>query len=370
MNKNTPNLTRRSLLGAAPAALVCGLLPGAARADEARRFAPTPGDWRTFDVTTSVRLQKASGPSTVWIPLPSVDTPWQQSSLNSWTGNATQARVSADPHFGARFLVADFDGSAAPVLDVVSRVQTRDRAENWKTRTPGGESPEDLRLWLQPTDLMPLDGIVKKTALQIVGGARTDREKVQRIFDWIVLNAYREPKVRGCGVGDIKAMLETGNLGGKCGDLNGLFVGLVRAAGIPARDVYGIRLAPSAFGYKELGGNSASLKGAQHCRAEVYLKSHGWVAMDPADVCKVMRQETATWIKDPDHPIVAPVRAGLFGGWEGNWMGYNFAHDVALPNFKGGKLPFLMYPQAQSHGEPYDSLDPDSFKYTISAKAI
>jgi transglutaminase-like putative cysteine protease len=217
---------------------------------------------------------------------------------------------------------------------------------------------------------MPTDGIVKKTAVQITSGARSDVEKVQRIYDWIVLNTFREPKVRGCGTGDIKTMLETQNFGGKCGDLNGLFVGLCRAAGVPARDVYGLRLAPSAFGYKELGGNPASLKGAQHCRAEVYLRKHGWVAMDPADVCKVMRQETPNWIKDPDNPLVAPVKHALFGGWEGNWMGYNFAHDVRLPGSTAGKLGFLMYPQAQTGGEAYDALDPDSFKYTISARLI
>jgi hypothetical protein len=40
------------------------------------------------------------------------------------------------------------------------------------------------------------------------------------------------------------------------------------------------------------------------------------------------------WIKDADHPVVAPVRKALFGGWEGNWMGYNFAHDVKLQGSK------------------------------------
>ncbi|MGZ3181756.1 MAG: transglutaminase-like domain-containing protein [Telluria sp.] len=369
MTTRHPNPTRRALLGTAPAALLCGLVPSLARADAVHRFAPTPGAWRNFAVTTSVRLQQAA-PSTVWVPLPMVDASWQQSGMHSWTGNATKAVIGADPHFGARFLMAEFDGSAPPVLDVTSRVQTRDRAIDWKARPLDVSDSADLRQWMAPTTLMPLDGIVKKTALQIVSGARDDREKVQRIFDWIVLNTFREPKVRGCGVGDIKTMLETGNLGGKCGDLNGLFVGLCRAVGIPARDVYGLRLAPSAFGYRELGGKSESLKGAQHCRAEVYLKGHGWVAMDPADVCKVMRQETANWIKDPDDPLVAPVKAGLFGGWEGNWMGYNMAHDVVLPGFNGGKLPFLMYPQAQRNGEPLDALDPDTFRYTIRADAV
>jgi transglutaminase-like putative cysteine protease len=374
MPTTTPT-NRRTLLKAAGGALLAGALPRTLFAQDAaapaeRHFDPRPGDWKRYEVTTRIDLQRAKGPSTVWVPLPSIDTDWQRTLSSNWSGNATKARIESDPHYGARFLVAEFDGSAVPHLDLVSRIETRDRAEDWKRASPGGESPEDLRLWLQPTDLMPLDGIVLKTARQITSGARTDEDKVQRIYDWIVLNTFREPKVKGCGVGDIKTMLETGNFGGKCADLNGLFVGLSRAAGVPARDVYGIRIAPSSFGYKELGGKPAALQGAQHCRSEVYLKRHGWVAMDPADVAKVMRQETASWIKDPDNPVVAPVKKALFGGWEGNWMGYNFAHDVRLPGSAAGKVGFLMYPQAQSNGEPYDSLDPASFSYVITARAI
>jgi transglutaminase-like putative cysteine protease len=76
----------------------------------------------------------------------------------------------------------------------------------------------------------------------------------------------------GCGEGDIQSMLVTGNMGGKCADINALFVGLCRAVGIPARDVYGLRVAPSAFGYKELSANPSKLQSAQHCRAEVYVQ--------------------------------------------------------------------------------------------------
>ena len=168
---------------------------------------------------------------------------------------------------------------------------------------------------------------------------------------------------------DIKALLESKNLGGKCADLNAVFVGLCRAVGVPARDVYGLRLAPSAFGYKELGGNSASLKGAQHCRAEVFLQQYGWVAMDPADVLKVMRQETPDWIKDKTNPVAAPVNSALFGGWEGNWVGWNTAHDLQLPHYsRPGSLPFLMYPQGENAAGRFDELAPDSFRYTIAAK--
>jgi transglutaminase-like putative cysteine protease len=160
-------------------------------------------------------------------------------------------------------------------------------------------------------------------------------EKVRAIYDWIVANAWREPKVRGCGEGDIKTMLETGNLGGKCADINALFVGLCRSVGIPARDVYGLRLVPSAFGYK-LSGNSANLKGAQHCRAEAYIKGARVVGYGScADVAKVMRLETAEWIKSNSRrPVVKPVHQALFGGWEGNWVAWNMAHDLTLPQSK------------------------------------
>ena len=86
-------------------------------------------------------------------------------------------------------------------------------------------------------------------------------------------------------------MLESKDLGGKCADLNALYVGLARAAGLPARDVYGIRVAKSELGYKSLGTASENVTKAQHCRAEVYLAAYGWVPVDPADVRKVVLEE-------------------------------------------------------------------------------
>ena len=65
---------------------------------------------------------------------------------------------------------------------------------------------------------MPTDGIVRQTALAATRGASTDIDKARALYDWVVQNAWREPQVRGCGEGDIKTMLETGNLGGKCAD--------------------------------------------------------------------------------------------------------------------------------------------------------
>ena len=363
-------LTRRDLL-LRSAAVLAGpaAAPLGALAQE-RRFAPQPGRWRTFELTTRVEVLEPKGTTRVWLPVPSINSEFQQSLDSRWSGNAEQAKLLADAAYGARMLYAEFAPGAAPVVELTSRVLTQDRAVDWRRRTAPRVDPATLKAWIQPTDLMPTDGIVYDTAYDATKGARTDVDKVRALYDWVVSNTYREPKVRGCGVGDIKTMLETGNFGGKCGDINGLFVGLCRAVGVPARDLYGIRLVPSAFGYRELGGNPAKLQGAQHCRAEVFLKDHGWVAMDPADVGKVMRLETPQWIKDPSDPVVAPVREALFGGWEGNWLAFNNAHDVPLPHAQGPKLGFLMYPQAENENGRYDALDPDRFKYTITAREI
>ncbi|RJP70193.1 MAG: transglutaminase [Comamonadaceae bacterium] len=335
-----------------------------------REFNPQPGPWRTFDVTTRVDIVKPQGLTQVWLPVPTVESDWQVSLTSDFRSNGT-ARLTEDRHYGARMLhVAFAAGEPAPYVELTSRVQTRNRATDWVQKTTAAEDAASLRFWTQPTELLPTDGIVRETAQKATRGARTDVQKARQIYDWVVANTYREPKVRGCGEGDIKTMLETGNLGGKCADLNAIFVGLCRASGIPARDVYGIRLAPSAFGYKELSGNPASLKGAQHCRAEVHLAGHGWVAMDPADVAKVMRLETPEWIKTTQHPVVTPVNQALFGGWEGNWMAWNMAHDVQLPQAQGPRLGFFMYPAAETAGQRLDSYAPDDFKYQITAREI
>ncbi len=365
---------RRKFIQKSAVALAASALPAinfaASEAAADRQFSPQAGHWRTFDVTTRVDIAKPQGATQVWLPIPSVDTEWQQSQTNSFSSNG-QAHIASDADHGARMLYVAFEDSVAqPYVELTSRIRAQSRSIDWTTQSGSVEDKDTLKARLAATALLPVDGIVLQTALAATKGAKTDVEKAQRLFDWVVTNTYREPKTRGCGEGDIKTMLETGNLGGKCADLNALFVGLCRAVGLPARDVYGLRVAPSAFGYRELGGNSAKLQGAQHCRAEVYLKGHGWVAMDPADVAKVMRMETPEWIKSAQHPIVAPINKGLFGAWEGNWMAYNTAHDVTLPHSKGGKLGFFMYPVAETAAGRLDSYAPDTFKYQISALEI
>jgi transglutaminase-like putative cysteine protease len=257
-------------------------------------------------------------------------------------------------------------------VELVSRFSTRDRALDPAGPATGATlSASERAAWLEPTELLPTDGIVRETALDITRDARTDLDKAHAVYEWIVENTQRDPKVRGCGVGDIRAMLETGNFGGKCGDINALFVGLMRAAGVPARDVYGIRVADSKLGYKSLG-KSGDITRAQHCRAEFWLAGHGWMPVDPADVRKVVLEENGG-LPLNDAKVEA-ARKRLFGSWEMNWLAYNYAHDVKLPGATRGPVGFFMYPNAEvaesGRFERIDSLDPENFRYTITVREI
>jgi transglutaminase-like putative cysteine protease len=326
--------------------------------------------WRAFEVVTRAEVANPTGPTRVWLPLPlQPDTDYHKSLGQTWTGNAAVSRVYRDERYGAAIFYAEWPATEkAPVVEVTSRFATRDRMVD-VTKAGTNPAPKDratLAKYREPTTLIRTDGIVKKTSQQITKGIDNEVEKARAIYEWIVENTFRDPKVRGCGVGDIRTMLETGNLGGKCADLNALFVGLARAAGLPARDVYGVRVADSAE-YKSLG-RAGDITKAQHCRAEFYTASLGWVPVDPADVRKVVLEEKGGI--PLDDPLTKKARAKLFGQWEMNWLGYNYAHDLKLLNSKEEPVTYLMYPQAETGEGRKDSLDPDAFKYKITSREL
>jgi transglutaminase-like putative cysteine protease len=363
-------VNRRELLKCGAALSVATVFVDITRAQTA--FAPTPGAWRTFEVVTRMQVAVPEGNTQAWVPLPSVnETDWFRSLGTAWKTNAGTAEVVRDPKYGAEMLHLAWDAAGtAPVAEVTSRIATRDRAADLSApRDVPPLSAADRRFYTEGSDLIPVDGVVKAAADRITVAAASGIDKARAIYEWVADNTYRDAKVRGCGSGDIAAMLKSGHLGGKCADINALFVGLARASGLPARDIYGIRIAPSRFGYRSLGANADIITGAQHCRAEVWLAGFGWVATDPADVRKVMLEEPPGNLSLADARVAA-ARKTLFGAWEGNWLAYNMARDVVLPGANGPKVGFLMYPQAETAAGRLDCLDADKLHYSITAREL
>jgi transglutaminase-like putative cysteine protease len=331
-------------------------------------FADNALQGRTFEVTTRVEVLKPSGITRIWLPAALIrDTPFQKTFLNKFVAEGGSAKITENKQDALGIVSAAYPSGNKPVLTLTNRVALKNysvdlHAPTHAVRASGAE----LEYFLKPSKYVPTDGIVKETALKATKGATTDIDKARAIYDWVVDNTFRDPKVRGCGRGDIRFMLESGDMGGKCADLNALYVGLARSVGLPARHVYGLRIAKSDLGYKSLGVADKATKG-QHCRVEVYLGDYGWVPVDPADVRKVVLEEPPGNLRLDDE-MVSKARTRLFGSWEMNWMGFNYAHDVPLPGSSGQPLVYFMYPQAETSEGRVDPFDPDNFKYEITVK--
>ncbi len=352
-------MDRRELLGGGFALAASTALAGRAMA-QAAPSAPATG-WRSYDLTTRVDLQHADGPADLWLPVAAASVGGWQSAAAPRIETTGESRLVHDARYGAGMVHVRWTGAGPRTVSTTQRISTRDRSGGDGARLSAAERA----LWTRPASSLPTDGIVKATADRIVIGHAEPRARLQAIYDWVVDNTFRDPATRGCGTGDIKNMLETGRMGGKCADINSLMVGLSRAAGIPARDVYGVRLGPSTY-VKVLGPGTPDVTHAQHCRAEMWLDGEGWLPVDPADVRKVVLEA-----KLPvDGPEVRAQRARLFGGWEMNWAAYNSATDLALPGAtRRPEENFLMYPLALTPAGELDQLDASAFSYTLTSTA-
>lgn len=350
-------MLRRSFLKTGlSAGAALSFVPGAASASAA---ALTPRRTRVFEVTTAVDLSAVSDPVQLWLPV-FRSGPGQKRLAVKWEA---RAELVHDRHSGAEILKAQWTGSAPRKLTLTQRVATWERA-------PGSDGAASLThaeraLWLEPTSTAEDRLLVSETVRGIVGDLRDPKAKARAIYDWIVANTYRDAKVPGCGTGDVPAMLRGASMGGKCADLNGMMVCMCRAAGIPAREIYGIRLAKSER-FNSLG-RAGDVTGAQHCRAEIWLEGAGWFAVDPADVRKAVLEEKLPVTE----PRIVALANDLFGTAEANWAGYNSAYPIALAGAPlAPRFRFLMYPTAMTAHQVVDSLDAAHFAYRITSSEV
>ena len=309
---------------------------------------------RSGVVTVEVDLsgREAGKEAKLWLPYPVSDVNQTVTDVKV-VGDYAMSAVYTDRSYGTPMLYAQWGKNAkSRKLTYSFTVERQEVLRRDFPATEAAWSPADYSQYLTATSLGPIDGEVKKLAVEITRGKNTVLGKAKAIYDWTCENTYRDPDTRGCGKGDVCALLI--KPGGKCTDISSVFIALARAAGVPAREIFGIRLGKKA---------EEDITGWQHCWVEFYLPGYGWVPADPADVRKAMLVEKLK----PEDAKTREYHDYFWGGVDPYRVKLAVGRDLVLnPPQGGAPLNTFGYPYAEVGGKVVDWLDPKTFTYKIT----
>ena len=306
---------------------------------------------RSGVVTLEIDLtaQEIGKEAKLWIPYPVSDRHQRVGDI-AVSGDFASSGVYTDVANGTPILYARWpSGATSRKLSFSFSVDRQEiRQANLPTKEPGW-SRTDYAEYLKPSNLGPIDGEVKKLADSITKGKKTVLAKARAIYDWCCSNMYRDPDTVGCGKGDVCALLQ--KPGGKCTDISSVFIALCRAAGVPAREVFSVRMGKKA---------EEDITTYQHCWAEFFLPGYGWVTADPADVRKAMLVEKL----EQNDPKAKEYREYFWGGIDSYRVVLAVGRDIILnPPQAGAPLNTFGYPYAEIGGKVIDFYQPKSFAY-------
>ena len=301
-----------------------------------------------FDLTK----QPNNADTQLWIPYPLSDRDQSITKVNL-TGDFAESAVYSDRKYSTPILYMRWNkGAESRKAQFSFHVERQEVIRRDFPTKEAAWDPKDFAMYLEATRLGPIDGEVKALADRITADKSTVFAKARAIYDWICENMYRDPKTVGCGKGDVCLLLQAP--GGKCTDIHSVFVSLCRAAGIPAREVFGIRQGKEAM---------VDITEWQHCWAEFYLPGYDWVPVDPPDVRKMMLTQNLelTSAKTKEY------RAYFWGGWDQYRVKLAVGRDIILnPPQTGQPLNTFGYPYAEIGTTVLDFYDPAKFSYTFT----
>lgn len=306
----------------------------------------------TITVSVDLSAQPLGEEARLWLPYPTTDA-FQDVSNILIEGTYSESSIQTDETFKTPMLFARWAASTTNRTLILSFSATRrEQPRPLFSQTEPALIPDEHALYLRATRMAPLSDDLLQLAAEITAEKNSILEKARAIYDWTVDNTTRNPETRGCGMGDVNTLLEQPC--GKCADISSVFIALCRAAGVPAREVLGLRMGKSPV---------QDITTGQHCWAEFFLPGTGWVSADPADVRKKMLVENLQL----NAPETAACREYFFGGLDAYRIKLGQGRDIHLaPGATGGSINYLMYPFAQVGGKTLDWLDPETFTYTIT----
>jgi len=306
--------------------------------------------------TISMAFDLSSQPDTdttrLWIPYPVSDENQLITDIHV-EGDYAESGVYTDQKYQTAILYARWDkGVPSRKLTFSFHVVRQEVVRRDLPKEEAAWDPAEFKPYLSPTRLGPINRQVKDLAAEITHGKTGVKAKARAIYDWIIDNMHRDPDTVGCGIGDVISLMDS--LGGKCTDLHSVFVTLCRAAGVPAREIFGIRQGKAPL---------VDITTWQHCWAEFYMPGYGWVPVDPADVLKKMLVEN---LKRSD-PKIKAARKYFWGAWDPYRVQLAMGRDVKLnPAQDGPPLNNFGYPFAQIGEHSLNWYLPGDFVYKIT----
>ena len=266
----------------------------------------------------------------LWLPYPAqtvdqkvlvakIDSPWPY-------------QVNQDS-FGNQIVY--IEGHGVPASGVTMRFEIERRPSGGVRRADvAPNTPLDPQRYVQPNQLIPLNGLIRQLAEQESRGLTTDAEKVRTFYGYIVRNLRYNKEGTGWGRGD--AIWACTNKRGNCTDFHSLFIGMARSQGIPARFIIGFPIPADA---------PAGVIPGYHCWAEFYDQTSGWVPLDASEANK------SGWFD------------AYFGWLPNDRIQFTTGRDLVLePPQQGPPLNYFVYPYAEADGTPVTDL-PTTFRF-------
>ena len=298
---------------------------------------PTPPS-RTFAFTYQVHVpatKNAGAKFFLWLPLPQQDA--YQKIRDLQIVSPVAHMEGRESEYGNSYVVfqptteqleAGFD---ATIRFVATRSEHKVPLDSASAPLVAMNTPtsSDLERYLEPDKLVPLNGVIGDLAKQETAGETTTLAKARHIYDYVLATMRYDKSGQGWGRGD--AVWACTSKRGNCTDFHSLFIGMMRASGIPARFEIGFPL-PDSKTEGDIPG--------YHCWAEFYLNGTGWVPVDASEA----------W-KNP------AKRDYFFGAHDVNRIFFTYGRDLRLsPDQKGDPLNYFIYPYAELEGKPFTGL--------------
>jgi transglutaminase-like putative cysteine protease len=295
-------------------------------------FSETSAPQRNFEFTYLTRIPALPATATtsrIWIPLPQSDRYQTIRNLKIETALAYSKR--RDPEYGNEYVYLQVPAAKmTEPADVrvsfgVARYEHRVALGAQSATAQSESTSPDLQRFLQPDRRIPLQGVIADLSAQETRGITDPLVKARAIYNYVIATMRYDKSGAGWGNGD--AIWACTAKRGNCTDFHSLFIGMMRAAGIPARFEIGFPLPADQ--------HDGTIPG-YHCWAEFYVAPYGWIPVDASEA----------W-KHPDK------KDYFFGAHDDNRLQFTLGRDIRLdPPQQGDPLNYFIYPYAEVDGKP------------------